>query len=76
MTRKILWTLQIGILLPQNVRLFVLFFSPVPENMVYTDILQGQTLQSSIGKFCFQVTVIKAALGENANWEPIRLLPP
>lgn len=63
-------TRQIEHSAPKNVRLF---FSPIPENILDTNILQGQTLQTPIGEFCFQVTVIKAVLMENANWEPVSL---
>ena len=73
MVRKVPLTLQIGHSPPQEYKVFV---SLIPENILGIDILQGQTLQTSISKCCLQVRVIKPVLRGNANWEQIRLLPP
>lgn len=33
---------------------YEIFITPIPENILGTDILQGQTLQNSISEFHFQ----------------------
>lgn len=38
-------------------------------NILGIDILQGQTLQTSMGEVCLWVIVIKPVLRGNANWE-------
>lgn len=52
------------------------FVSPIPENILGLDTLQGQTLQAPIGGFSLQVRVIKSALRGSANWDQLVSLPP
>lgn len=52
------------------------FVSPIPENILGLDTLQGQTLQAPIGGFGLQVRVIKSALRGSANWDQLVSLPP
>ena len=69
--RKVPLTLQIGCSPAQEYEDFI---SPIPENILGTDILQGQTLQTSVGEFCLHVRVIKPVLLRgNANWESVSL---
>ncbi|TKC36182.1 hypothetical protein EI555_004382 [Monodon monoceros] len=56
MVRKVPLTLQIGCSPPQEYEDFI---SPIPENILGTDILQGQTPQTSIGEFCLQVEKVQ-----------------
>lgn len=43
-------------------------------NILGIDILQGQTLQTSMGEFCLWVIVIKPVLRGNANRGPWQIV--
>lgn len=47
----------------------------MPDNILGSDILQGQTLQISVNDICLQVRVIKPELRGSASQEQVSLLP-
>ena len=53
---KALGVRALGVLSCENMRFLI---SPIPEDILNIDILQGQNLPTSGGKFCLQVREIK-----------------
>lgn len=48
---------------------YLVFISPIQENVLGMAILLGKTLQTSVGGFHLQVQVVKATLRGQAHWE-------
>ena len=61
----------LGVLPCENTRFLI---SPIPEDILSIDILQGQNLPTCGGKFCLQVREIKPVLRGCNSWEPVNLL--
>ena len=64
MVSKVPLTLQIGHSQPHEYKVLI---SPIPENILSFDIVQSQTLETSISEFHLQVRVIKPVLRANDN---------
>lgn len=62
---EVLLTLQNG---RSPSRGYEVFISPIPESIWGTEILQGQTLHTSVGAFCLLVRVSTPVLKGNTNW--------
>ena len=60
----------LGVLPCENMRFFI---SPIPEDILSIDTIQGQNLPTSGGNFCFQVRVIEPVLRGFSSWEPVNL---
>ena len=50
--------------------------SPISEYILGIDVLQGVWLQTTVGKFCLQVRVVKAILWGHAKHPRVQLLLP
>ena len=65
--------LRIGCLPPKE---YTVYISPIPEDILGVDILQGLWLQTTAGEFRLKVGVVKAVLRVHAKHPPVTLHVP